>query len=85
MLKTTKIAISLPRDDFKRIEEIRKELGSQRSTVIDMAIRFWFKSLDAEKKIKRYEEGYKKKPESLEEIKAMEKVSAEAFSEEGWK
>jgi len=85
MQRTTKIAISLPKDDFNRIEEIRKELGSQRSAVVDMAIRFWFKSLDAKKKIMRYEEGYRKKPESVEEIKAMEKVSAEAFHEEGLK
>ena len=85
MLRTTKIAISLPKDDFKRIEEIRKELGAQRSTVIDMAIRFWLKNIEEEKMIRQYEEGYKKKPEFLEEIKAMEQVSAEAFQEEGWK
>jgi len=85
MRRTTKIAISLPKDDFKRIEEIRKELGSQRSAVVDMAIQFWLKSLDAAKEVERYEDGYRKKPESLEEIKAMEKVSAEAFYEEGLK
>ncbi|MFH1503812.1 MAG: hypothetical protein ABIH08_00245 [Candidatus Omnitrophota bacterium] len=84
MLKTTKIAISLPKDDFRRIEEVRKELGMQRSAIIDIAVRFWLKSVEEEKMIKQYEEGYKKKPESLEEIKAMEKASAEAFEEEGW-
>jgi len=85
MLKTTKIAISLPKDDFERIEEIRKKLGIQRSTIIDIAIRFWLKSMEEEKMIKQYEEGYKKKPESLEELKAIEKASAEAFEGEEWK
>ncbi len=85
MLRTTKVAISLPKDDFKRIEEIRNELGVQRSAVIDMAIRFWLKSIEEEKMIRQYEEGYKKKPEPLKEIRAMEEVSAEAFQEEGWK
>jgi metal-responsive CopG/Arc/MetJ family transcriptional regulator len=83
MLRTTKVAISLPKDDFKRIEEIRKELGVERSAIIDMAIRFWLKSIEEEKMIRQYEQGYQKKPESLEEIKAMERASAEAFEEEG--
>lgn len=34
---------------------------------------------EKEEKIRKYEEGYSKKPESLEEIKAFEKLSAEAF------
>ncbi len=85
MIKTTKVAISLPKDDFERIEKIRKEMGLQRSAVIDMAIRFWLESIEKEKMIKQYEEGYRKVPESLEEIKAMEKASTEAFEAEGWK
>lgn len=31
--------------------------------------------------IKKYKEGYKKMPESIEEIKALVKMSAEAFAE----
>ena len=85
MLKTTKIAISLPNDDFKKIEEIRKKLGMQRSTVIDMAVRFWLKDIEEKKMIEQYEQGYKKKPEVIDELKAMEQASAQAFQEEGWK
>jgi hypothetical protein len=33
--------------------------------------------------IKRYEEGYRKKPESIQEIEAFEKAAADAFREEG--
>ncbi len=84
MLKTTKIAISLPKEDFDRIEKIRKKMKLNRSAVIDMAIRFWLAHLEKERMIRQYEEGYKKKPESVEEVKAMEQASAEAFKEEGW-
>ncbi len=84
MIKTTKVAISLPKDDFERIEKIRKEMGLQRSTIIDMAIRFWLESIEKEKMIRQYEEGYRKRPESLDEVKAMEQASADAFREEGW-
>jgi metal-responsive CopG/Arc/MetJ family transcriptional regulator len=85
MIKATKIAISLPLEDLKRIEKIRKESGMQRSALIDAAIRFWLDNRDKEKMIKRYEEGYRQHPESIDEIKAMEQLSADAFEEEGWK
>ncbi|MDP2923649.1 MAG: hypothetical protein Q8O30_08040 [Candidatus Omnitrophota bacterium] len=84
MNRFSKIAISLPKEDLGQIEEIRKKLGLERSTVIDMAIRFWLKNLEEKEMVKRYEEGYKNKPESVAEIKAMEKASAEAFKEEEW-
>jgi metal-responsive CopG/Arc/MetJ family transcriptional regulator len=85
MIKATKIAISLPTEDLKRIEKIRKESGIQRSVLIDEAIRFWLNNRDKEKMIEQYEQGYRNHPESLEEIKAMEGLSADAFAEEGLK
>lgn len=85
MLTKEKIGISLPKEDLKRIEKIRKELGINRSELIDSAIRFWLKNFEQQKMIEKYEKGYKKKPESIEELKAMEKAAAEAFSEEDLK
>ena len=85
MIKATKIAISLPTEDLKRIERIRKESGMQRSALIDTAIRFWLDNREKEKMIEQYEEGYRRHPESMEEIKAMEELSADAFAEEGLK
>ena len=85
MIKATKIAISLPTEDLKRIEKIRKESGTQRSALIDEAIRFWLNNRDKNKMIEQYEEGYRQHPESIGEIKAMEELSADAFAEEGLK
>ena len=82
MRNTLKIAISLPKEDFYKLEQIRKKLGFGRSTIIDKAIRFWLGYREQEELIKRYQEGYRKKPESLEEIGAMEQAAAEAFKEE---
>ncbi|MCK4881821.1 MAG: hypothetical protein KAS92_02225 [Candidatus Omnitrophica bacterium] len=84
MLKTSKIAISLPTEDFNKIEKIRKKLGLQRSAVIDKAIRFWLDSIEEERLVKQYEAGYRNNPEVIEEIKAMEQASADAFGEDGW-
>ena len=85
MIKSSKIAISLPQENLKKIEKIRKELKIQRSALIDMAIRFWLDNREKQKMIQQYEDGYRRKPESIDEVKAMEKMSAEAFKEEGWK
>lgn len=83
MQNTLKIAISLPVEDFKKIEKIRKESKIGRSSLIDKAISFWLKHLEEEELIRRYEDGYKKHPESAKEIHAMEIAAAQAFSEEG--
>lgn len=83
MIKASKIAISLPVEDLAKIEKIRKRLGLQRSAVIHQAIRFWFKNLQDQEMVKRYEEGYKRLPESTEEMEAFQKMAAEVFKEEG--
>ncbi len=85
MQKTSKIAISLPKEDFDKIEKLRKKLGFERSAIIDKAIRFWLRYLEQQDLIKRYEQGYRKKPESVQEIKAMEQAAADAFAEEDLK
>ena len=82
MRNTFKIAVSLPKGDFYKLEQIRKKLALGRSAVIDKAIRFWLNYRENEELIKRYQDGYRKKPESIREIAAMEKASAEAFKEE---
>ena len=85
MIKSTKIAISLPTEDLRRIEKIRKALKLQRSSLIHMAIRFWLENVEKQEMLKQYEDGYRRKPESIEEIKVLEKLSAESFKEEGLK
>jgi hypothetical protein len=36
-------------------------------------------------KIEQYEEGYRRHPECIDGIKALEQLSADAFAQEGWK
>ena len=82
MENVCKIAISLPKKDFDRLEKTRKKLGFGRSAIIDRAIRFLLDKIEQEDLIKRYEHGYKKHPENIQEIKAWEKEYANAFAEE---
>lgn len=83
MRNTFKVAISLPKEDFYKLEQIREKLGFCRSAIIDKAIRFWIGYREKEELIKRYRGGYRKKPENIQEVRALEKASSEAFKEEG--
>ena len=85
MQNSFKIAVSIPKGSFKKIEELRNKMGIGRSALIDKAIRFWLDSTEREELIKRYEEGYKNRPECIGEVRAMEKSAAEAFQEEDLK
>lgn len=82
---TVKTGISLPKEEYQQLEKIRRKMRLSRSALFEKALSFWLKSLREQGKIKQYIEGYKKYPESVTEIKAMEKASAEAFSAEGLK
>jgi len=85
MIKSAKIAISLPKENLEKIERIRKKMGLGRSVVIDLAISYWINSLEEKELIRQYQEGYQKRPESVDETLAMEALAAEAFKEEGLK
>ncbi|MEW6556967.1 MAG: ribbon-helix-helix domain-containing protein [Elusimicrobiota bacterium] len=85
MQNSFKVAISLPASDYKKIENIRRKMKIGRSALIDDAIRFWLDWVEQQELIKQYESGYRKNPEDIQQIKVMEKLSAEAFREEDLK
>ena len=82
MRNTLKLAISIPKEEYYTLERLRKKFGLCRSAIIENAIRFWLGSLNKEELVKRYELGYKRKPESLKEIESWEMQAAEAFKDE---
>lgn len=84
MGKAVKFAVSIPEEEFKEMEMIRRKEGLSRSKMVFEAIRLWEKSKKMEKLIKVYEEGYKNFPESPQEIEGWEKASLATFSNEGW-
>lgn len=84
MPKAVKLAISISSDDYKTIETIRKKEGITRSGVVAEAIRLLRDKAEKERLIRLYEEGYRRHPEDLPEIKAREKASLEVLSQEDW-
>jgi len=86
-VNAVKIAISLPKEDFRLIEALSKKLGITRSALIDRAIHYWLSKRKEEAMIRQYIEGYRRYPETSKELKelaAMEKAQAETMEEEDW-
>jgi metal-responsive CopG/Arc/MetJ family transcriptional regulator len=79
---TVKTGISLPRDEFVMLERLRVKRGLSRSELFRQALLYWVKAIQEGKQVRQYVEGYKRHPERVSEIKAMEIAASEAFEEE---
>jgi metal-responsive CopG/Arc/MetJ family transcriptional regulator len=84
MSSSVKFAISIPDEEFKELEALRKKKGVTRSKLILEAITLWKETKEKERLIRLYEEGYKKVPESLRHTEAWEKASFSVLSQEDW-
>ena len=84
MPKAEKIAISLPGELIRRVERIRKSTGETRSAFIRRAIELALEEREQRALIARYQEGYKKHPETAAEIAAAEAAAVELLSGEPW-
>ena len=80
-MNTAKLTITIPRDKYERIEKEKKQKGLNRSAFVNQIIDIFFQKEDEAGKVKRYIAGYKKKPENMAEISAMEKVQAITLGE----
>ena len=58
--KVVKFAISIPEEDFKKLEALRQQERLTRSKAVLQAVKLWKESKSMEKLIRKYVEGYKK-------------------------
>jgi len=77
MKACVKIAVSLPTATFAAVERVRRRMGKSRSAAVAIALEEWLRTLDLSDADRRYIEGYRRRPESLDEITA---VTAQATS-----
>jgi len=83
MPQTEKVAISLPIELMRRLERSRKKTGETRSAFIRRSLERAFEESDKKRKIQAYVEGYRKHPETIEEI-AQSQAAAELLASEPW-
>lgn len=82
--KAAKVAVSLPQETFKEVEQMRQELGLARSAAFLQAIRLWLHQKRSEELEKRYIEGYRKKPEHPADIDPFFRAGLSSFTPEKW-
>jgi metal-responsive CopG/Arc/MetJ family transcriptional regulator len=80
-----KIAISLPEDQARAIERIRKKRKIPRSRVIQQAIAHYLSEETEHAAVRQYEEGYRRMPEDPAEAEAYARLAAEVLELESWK
>lgn len=84
MAETRKIAISIPEALAKKVESLRRLTGESRSAFISRAIERVLREREQKSRVALYQEGYRKHPESREEIAFAESSAARLLAEEPW-
>ncbi|MBI1977015.1 MAG: ribbon-helix-helix protein, CopG family [Candidatus Omnitrophica bacterium] len=85
MSKVIKTAISLPLQEFKIIESLRRQTRQSRSKILLEAIHTWLKARKNQELERRYVEGYRRHPEKITEVGALLKAGIANFNEkESW-
>ena len=82
--RTTKFAVSLPRETYQEIERLRHELGLARSAVVAEALRLWLRRKEEQELEEKYVKGYERKPEKLSEIEPLFRAGLSSFTRENW-
>ena len=80
----TKFAITLPEDQAKAVERIRRAQRIPRSRVIQQAVDFYLSRRAQQEAIQAYEDGYRRKPEPAGEAESAARAAAEVLGPEDW-
>ena len=84
MHTTVKVAVSLPKEQFRLAERRRRLLHVSRSAMVREALQQWLKKLEEHEAVRRYVEGYQRQPQSRQDARAMQQTSMEALAHEAW-
>lgn len=83
-MSTKKLAITLPEDQARAIEEIRRKKRLPRSRVIQHAIARYLAEERLITAVREYEEGYRRIPEDVAEAEALGAAASAVLREEQW-
>jgi metal-responsive CopG/Arc/MetJ family transcriptional regulator len=83
-MKSAKIAISLPLELARRVERLRKETGESRSAMFRKAVERIFEEQEQAKRRAAYIEGYRKYPDSPDEMTLPISMVSEIIAKDPW-
>lgn len=82
--KSVKVAISLPRVVWKKLDALRRERGESRSALFLEALQQWLQGRERNVQVRRYGEAYRRMPETPEEVAAFEQAAASLLAAKEW-
>ena len=80
MTTTIKVAVSLPKVQFRLMEHQRRLMKVSRSTAVREALTQWLTAMQEQDAIQHYVEGYQRSPESIQEAERWGQAQAQALA-----
>jgi metal-responsive CopG/Arc/MetJ family transcriptional regulator len=85
MPKTSKIAISLPKEVLTAVEREREESGESRSQIFRRAVELLLRQREERETSEQYIRAYQEMPETKEEVTAARRAASTIRAEEPWR
>ena len=79
-----KVTVTLPEEQMRAVERIRRQQRIPRSRVIQRALSFYLAQAGIGEDVSVYEGGYRRKPERSEAAEGYARAAAEVLSNEDW-
>lgn len=83
--KAVKVAITIPSEEYRQVEAIRKQMNTSRSAVILRALESWLAARQELELDRRYREAYRRRPETKAEIEAQRMLVSQMLASEEWR
>lgn len=80
----TKIAVTIPEEQMRTLERVRRRQRLPRSRVVQQALSFYFAHAGLSEEVSAYEEGYRRKPERDAALEGYARAAAEVLGSEDW-
>lgn len=84
MSRAVKISVSIPPEVLERADRERETIGESRSEFVRQAIEERIRRMAEAERIERYVQGYRKSPETAEEVASSFAMSRVVLSDEPW-
>ena len=80
----TKIAVTIPDEQMRMLERLRRRQRLPRSRVVQHALSFYFAQAGLVEEVSAYEAGYRRKPERDAAPEGYARAAAEVLDSEDW-
>ncbi len=83
--KAVKVAITIPSEEYRQVEAIRRRLNTSRSAVILRALESWLAARRELEMDQEYRKGYRRRPETKAELEAQRALVSRILASEEWR